>query len=216
MIKNGFGLLIVLSGPSGVGKGTVCKRLLEANENITYSVSATTRPRRPGEVEGSHYFFMQENEFLQMARNKEFLEYTRVFGEYSYGTPRKYVMDQLQAGRDVILEIDVQGGLQVKETYPDAVLIFVAPPSMDELKRRLVDRGTEDPESIRLRTETAYGEMQCISFYDYVVINDAVENALVGIEAIVHAEKSRVTRREDIVSLLLEGDGNNDDELSWS
>ena len=216
MLTDGLGLLIVLSGPSGVGKGTVCGGLIANNKNITYSVSVTTRERRHNEKEGEHYFFVSEKAFSQMARNGEFLEYTQVFGENSYGTPRKYVMDQLQAGRDVILEIDVQGGLQVRESFQEAVLIFVAPPSMEELKRRLVERGTETEEAIQRRTETAYREMQCISFYDYVVINDTLHNALQGIEAIIHAEKSRVTRRDDIVSLLLEGDEEGNDELSWS
>ncbi|MDL2258227.1 guanylate kinase [Eubacteriales bacterium OttesenSCG-928-K08] len=208
------GLLIVLSGPSGVGKGTVCAGLLAQDDNATYSVSATTRKKRPNEVEGKSYFFVNEAQFSQMAHRGEFLEYTRVFSEYSYGTPKKYVFEQLEQGKDVILEIDVQGGLQVKEVYEGAVLIFVAPPSMDELKRRLVGRGTESEEAIVRRTQAAYQEMQCISLYDYVVINDTVESALEGITAIMHAEKSRVSRREDLVSLLL-GGMDSYDELSW-
>ena len=215
MLTDGLGLLIVLSGPSGVGKGTVCTGLIANNANITYSVSATTRARRQNEKEGEHYFFVSDEKFSTMARNGDFLEFTQVFGENSYGTPRQYVMDQLKAGKDVILEIDVQGGLQVRESFKEAVLIFVAPPSMEELRRRLVERGTESEASIQRRTDTAYREMQCISFYDYVVINDTLSNALQGIEAIIHAEKSRVTRREDIVSLLLEGDEEKNDELSW-
>ncbi len=199
------GLLVVLSGPSGVGKGTVCRKLLESNPNMTLSISVTTRSRREGEQEGRDYFFRSKEEFARMARDGEFLEYTRVFGTHCYGTPKKYVQEQLDLGHDVILEIDVQGGLRVKEVCPDAVLVFLAPPSMEELKRRLVSRGTENEESIDRRTDVAYSEMQCITYYDYIVINCTVEQSADGLEAIIHAEKSRVSRRDDLISLLLEG-----------
>ncbi len=199
------GLLVVLSGPSGVGKGTVCRKLLESNPSMTLSISVTTRPMREGEQEGRDYFFRSKEEFSRMVRDGEFLEYMRVFGTHSYGTPKKYVQEQLDAGRDVILEIDVQGGLRVKEVCPEAVLVFLAPPSMEELKRRLISRGTESEESIDRRTDVAYSEMQCITYYDYVVINCAVEQAVEGLEAIIHAEKSRVARSDDLISLLLEG-----------
>ena len=199
------GLLVVLSGPSGVGKGTVCRKLLESNPSMTLSISVTTRPMREGEQEGRDYFFRSKEEFSRMVRDGEFLEYMRVFGTHSYGTPKKYVQEQLAAGRDVILEIDVQGGLRVKEVCPEAVLVFLAPPSMEELKRRLISRGTESEESIDRRTDVAYSEMQCITYYDYVVINCAVEQAVEGLEAIIHAEKSRVARSDDLISLLLEG-----------
>lgn len=208
------GLLVVISGPSGVGKGTICEELLKTNENLTYSVSATTRPRRKGEVDGQHYFFLTQDAFNAMVQTGAFLEYTRVFGEHSYGTPRQYALDKLNEGKDVILEIDVQGGLHVQEAYPDAVLIFIAPPSMDELKRRLIERGTETDEDIARRTQTAYEEMACISYYDYVVLNDTVESAMEGISAIIHAEKSRVKRRDDLITILLEG-RDQYDELSW-
>lgn len=199
------GLLIVLSGPSGVGKGTVCRKLIAENPGISLSISATTRARRETEEEGRDYFFKTKEEFSRMIQEDEFLEYMRVFGTDYYGTPRKYVMDKLEAGQDVILEIDVQGGLRVKDVCPEAVLVFMAPPSMDELRRRLIDRGTESEQSIERRTAVAYTEMQCISYYDYVVINNTVDDAVRGIEAILHAEKSRVSRCEDLINLLLEG-----------
>jgi guanylate kinase len=125
------GLLLVISGPSGVGKGTICEQLIEKNENITYSVSVTTRQKRPGEIDGQHYYFASEEEFSNMVQQDAFLEYTRVFSEQSYGTPKKYVTEQMDKGKDVILEIDVQGGLQIKNAFPDAVLVFIAPPDMN-------------------------------------------------------------------------------------
>ncbi len=199
------GLLVVLSGPSGVGKGTVCRKLLESSPNMTLSISVTTRAMRPGEQEGREYFYRSDEEFSRMVRDGEFLEYVRVFGTDSYGTPKKYVQEQLDAGRDVILEIDVKGGLRVKEVCPEAVLVFLAPPSMEELKHRLISRGTESQEAVERRTDVAYAEMQCISYYDYVVINCTVEDSVNGMEAIIHAEKSRVARSNDLISLLLEG-----------
>ncbi len=199
------GLLIVISGPSGVGKGTVNQRVLKDNPDMVFSISVTTRKKRENEAQGKEYFFKSEEEFSQMIKDGEFLEYMRVFGMYSYGTPRTFVNEQLNAGHDVILEIDVQGGLRVKEVCPDAVLIFLAPPSMEELKARLVERGTEDEQSIEKRTEVAKDEMRCISYYDYVVVNSSVGQAVKGIEAIIHAEKSRVQRSSDIIALLLEG-----------
>lgn len=199
------GLLVVISGPSGVGKGTICQELIEKNENITYSISVTTRKKRPGEVDGKHYYFVSSEEFTRMVRDNEFLEYSRVFSEHSYGTPRKYVMEQLAQGKNVILEIDVQGGLHVKNAFPEAVLIFIAPPNMHELKHRLVSRGTESDAAIRLRTETAYMEMQCVSYYDYIVINTTVEEAQTRIKSILCAENSRVPRNEELINLLLEG-----------
>lgn len=136
----GNGLLIVVSGPSGVGKGTVCKRLLSDNDRISLSVSATTRAARAGEIDKISYFFIDKEEFEDMVKREEFLEYAYVHGNY-YGTPKKYVMDKIEKGQDVLLEIDIQGALKVKEIYPDGVFIFIMPPSMDELKKRIVNRG---------------------------------------------------------------------------
>lgn len=197
------GLLIVLSGPSGVGKGTICQELVGSTDSIAYSVSVTTREKRPGEVEGKDYFFVSDEEFVRMAREGEFLEYTRVFGKNSYGTPKKYVMEQLERGLDVILEIDVQGGLHVRQELPEAVLVFIAPPNMQELKKRLIDRGTENEEDICKRTETAYQEMLCISFYDYLVVNSTVQEAVNGVRSILCAEHARVSRNENLMNILL-------------
>lgn len=198
------GLLVVVSGPSGVGKGTVRNEILRANPNMVLSISATTRPMRVGEQEGRDYFFVSNETFEEMIVENAFLEYICGFDGRSYGTPRKYVQENLDARRDVLLEIDVQGGLKVKQMCPEAVLIFLAPPSMDELKRRLTERGTETPESIEQRTKIAYKEMECVSYYDYVVVNNTIEMAKEGIAAIIHAEKSRVVRSDDLISLLLE------------
>jgi guanylate kinase len=199
------GLLLVISGPSGVGKGTICEQLIEKNENITYSVSVTTRQKRPGEIDGQHYYFATEEEFSNMVQQDAFLEYTRVFSEHSYGTPKKYVTEQMEKGKDVILEIDVQGGLQIKNAFPDAVLVFIAPPDMNELQKRLIRRGTESETAIRLRTETAYMEMQCVSYYDYLVVNSDVEAAMLDIKSIISSEKSKVSRNDDFLDILLGG-----------
>ena len=150
------GLLLVVSGPAGVGKGTIDRVLLERNPNMRLSVSATTRAPRPGEIDGVHYFFISDEKFQQMVSKGEFLEYVHVFNMDYYGTPRSFVEEEIALGHDVLLEIDVQGAMRVRETYPDAVLVFIAPPSMGKLKSRLVGRGTETPEAIERRFETAF------------------------------------------------------------
>jgi guanylate kinase len=165
----------------------------------------TTRQKRPGEIDGQHYYFATEEEFSNMVQQDAFLEYTRVFSEHSYGTPKKSVTEHLDKGKDVILEIDVQGGLQIKNAFPDAVLVFIAPPDMNELQKRLIQRGTESDTAIRLRTETAYMEMQCVSYYDYLVVNSDVETAMLDIKAIISSEKSKVSRNDDFLELLLGG-----------
>ena len=194
------GVLIVLSGPSGVGKGTVCKELLARNPQVKLSVSATTRAPRPGEVEGVSYFFKTREEFERMIAAGEFLEYMDVFGMNYYGTPRAYVEQQLAAGNDIVLEIDVKGAMNVKRLCPEAVLVFIAPPSMETLKKRLVGRGTETAEAVERRTQEAFAEMKLLPEYDYAVVNDVLEDAVCSVETIIKAERLRVCRRADLTN----------------
>ncbi len=188
------GLLLVISGPSGVGKGTLVKALMDRSSRIKTSVSATTREPRPGEIEGVHYFFKTEEEFKAMVDRNEFLEYIHVFGSKYYGTPRSFVEQQLENGFDVILEIDVQGAMKVKQAFPDAVLIFITAPSMSEIKSRLIGRGTETMEQVEKRFATAFEEIKMIPEYDYVVVNDVVDKAVHHLEAIMEAERCRTAR----------------------
>jgi len=197
------GLLIVISGPSGAGKGTICKAYLQRHPETMLSISATTRSPRPGEIDGVNYFFKTKEEFEKIIEEGGFLEYAEVYGHY-YGTPKAFVRENLMAGKDVILEIDIQGALQVKERFEEGVFIFIVPPSMKELKERIVKRGTEDPETIFRRFKSAYQELNFITRYNYVVINDAVEKAVQKIEAIIIAEKCRVDRNKGLY-LALQG-----------
>lgn len=195
---NKKGILIVLSGPSGAGKGTICKALLEEG-NFWLSVSATTRNPRAGEIEGKNYFFTNREDFQKRIENNDFLEYAEVYGNY-YGTPRSSVIDALDKGQDVILEIDIQGALKVKENYPGGVFIFILPPSMEELKKRIIGRGSETTESLMTRFKSAYQEINYVSKYNYAVVNDTVEEAVKKIQSIILAEKCRVDRiKEDIL-----------------
>jgi guanylate kinase len=205
MKQNRKGLLLVISGPAGVGKGTIDLSLISRNSDIRMSVSATTRPPRPGEIDGVHYFFKTEEEFQNMINNGAFLEYMRVFNTHYYGTPKSFVEQELAEGRSVILEIDVQGAMRVKTAYPDAVLIFIAPPSMSELKSRLIHRGTESSEAIDRRFETAYQEMKYIDRYDYVVVNDILDLAIARTEDIIVAERCKVTRNGELIEKLQGG-----------
>ncbi len=198
------GLLIVISGPSGAGKGTVCKAYLKKHPETILSVSVTTRAPRKGEKEGFNYFFRDEDTFKKMLKEGAFLEYAKVYDNY-YGTPRDFVKKNLMAGRDVILEIDIQGALQVKEKFDEAVFIFIVPPSMEELKRRIVGRGTETAESLLKRFKSSFEELNFITRYNYLVVNDTVEQAVRRIESIIIAEKCRVERNRDFYLSLQEG-----------
>jgi guanylate kinase len=180
------GVLIVVSGFSGAGKGTLMKKLLETHENYALSISMTTRTPRPGEENGRHYFFVNQDEFEQNIANDGLIEYAQYCGNY-YGTPRAYVEKCLQEGKDVILEIEIQGALKVKKKFPDAVLLFVTPPSAGELRNRLIGRGTETKEVIDKRLSRAVEEAQGIENYDYIVINDELERCVEDIHAIVTA-----------------------------
>ena len=191
------GLLIVLSGPSGAGKGTICSAYLKRNPGALLSVSMTTRKPRPGEKEGVNYYFTDKQSFEKMVKENKFLEYAEVYGNY-YGTPREYVEEKIASGFDVLLEIDIQGALQVKDKYPVGVFIFIIPPSMDELKRRIIKRGTESAEAIYTRFQSAYHELTYLSQYSYVVVNDTVDEAVRRLEAIVLAEKCRVARNKGL------------------
>lgn len=187
------GLLIVLSGPSGVGKGTVGIALRKRCSHLVYSVSATTRKPRPNEVDGVHYFFKTRAEFREMIAKNEFLEWAEYMGNY-YGTPRRFVQEMLERGKDVVLEIEVQGALQVKDQFPDGVFIFLTPPSLLALEERISGRGTETDESISGRLAVAEEEMALIHQYDYSVVNDKVEKACERILSIMQAEHCRVDR----------------------
>lgn len=191
------GFLLVLSGPSGSGKGTVSEALMEKNKDIIFSTSVTTRMPRPGEVNGENYFFTSIEEFEKMVENDELLEHAFVHTNY-YGTPKKFVFDEIDKGEIVLLEIDVQGALQVKKKYKDAVFVFLIPPTMDELKSRLVKRDTETEDEIETRYRNAFQELDFVGEYDYFVINDVIENAVKNIEDIIAAEKLRVKRHKDI------------------
>ncbi len=192
------GSLIIISGTTCAGKGSVIKKILEHNNNMTLSISYTSREMRKGEVEGVDYYFISREEFEQKIANGDLLEYAKVrYGEY-FGTPKDKIEDLLNSGKDVILEIDVQGAKQVKEMLPETILIFIVAPSMSEIKRRIKARGAETNEQILDRFETAYREINEIPKYNYIVVNDNLEDAVKKVEAIIISEKCRVDRIEEI------------------
>ena len=198
------GLLIVLSGPSGVGKGTVRAAIFSKGEQkFVYSISATTRLPRTGETDGVDYFFKTREEFEQMIQNKQLLEYAEYVGNY-YGTPLEYVENTLAKGKDVFLEIDVQGAIQVRDLMPDGVFIFLTPPDLNELESRIVNRGTDSDEVIAKRMKTAREELELMKYYDYSVVNDTVNNAVQKIEAIIQTEHLRIVRNLDTIEELEE------------
>ncbi|HHY92342.1 MAG TPA: guanylate kinase [Firmicutes bacterium] len=190
------GLLVVLSGPSGAGKGTVCQLLRRRNPALAYSISVTTRAPRSGERDGVSYFFLSQEEFKAKRAAGELLEWAEVYGHY-YGTPRSYVLEKLAGGEDVLLEIDTQGAMQVKANYPTGVFIFLAPPSLTELAARITRRGTESEEERARRLAAAGREIAQLRAYDYLVINDQVERAVTQVEAILAAEHARIARFSD-------------------
>ena len=192
------GILIVVSGFSGAGKGTLMKRMVERFDNYALSVSMTTRKPRPGEKEGVSYFFVEKDEFERCIGQDGLVEYDSYCGNY-YGTPRAWVQEQLEAGRDVILEIEIQGALKVKEKFPDALLLFVMTPSAQELKRRLEGRGTESQDDIRGRLQRAVEESRGIEAYDYIIVNDDLEECIAQMNRTIEAARMRPDRKKEFV-----------------
>ncbi len=192
------GDLIIISGTTCAGKGTVIKKLLANHNDIVLSTSYTSRPKRESEIDGVDYYFVSQEEFENKIKNGDFLEYAQVqYGAY-YGTPKKEVLELLDSGKDVILEIDVQGAKQIKELYPETILIFIMAPSMREVKRRIMMRGDENIDQIISRFKVAYNEINQINNYNYVVVNDDLDNAVAKVEAILVSEKLRVDRIEEL------------------
>ena len=197
------GLKIIISGPSGSGKGTIVKELIKNPQSII-SVSATTREPRPGEVHGEHYFYTTREDFEQMIRDKMLLEHAEFCGNY-YGTPRAFVDETTQNGKNIILEIEVEGALQVKAMYPEAIFIFVIPPSMEELRERLVGRKTETIDVIEKRLKRAKEELLYFKEYDYVVVNNSVDQAAKAIQNIIDAESQRSSNyKQEIENIIKE------------
>ncbi len=197
------GVLVIVSGFSGAGKGTVMKGLMSKYDNYALSISATTRKPREGEVHGEHYFFKTVEEFEKMIENNELIEYASYVNNY-YGTPREYVESQLEAGKDVILEIELQGAMKVKEQIKDVVLIFITPPNAAELKSRLVGRGTEDMDTINARLSRAVEESVFMDKYDYLLINDELEVCIDELHNVIQSEHSRVNRNAETISIIKE------------
>lgn len=192
------GDLIIISGTTCAGKGTVIKKLLSNHNDIVLSISYTSRPKRDSEIDGIDYYFVSEEEFEKKIKNNEFLEYAKVQYKAYYGTPKREVLQQLEKGKDVILEIDVQGAKQIKKLYPETILIFIMAPSMNEVKRRIKLRGDENNEQILARFKVAYNEINEINNYNYVVVNDDLDDAVKKVEAILISEKLRVDRIEEV------------------
>ena len=195
------GILTVLSGFSGAGKGTAMKRLMEKYDDYALSISATTRNPREGEVDGREYFFKATEEFEKMIAQDELIEYARYVNHY-YGTPRSYVEEQLENGKDVILEIEIQGALKVKEKFPDTLLVFITPPSAKELRRRLIGRGTESMEVIEQRLARAKDEAEGIDDYDCLIVNDDLESCVDELHSVIQNEKKKVARNGEFISKI--------------
>ncbi len=189
------GVLLVISGPSGAGKGTICAAIREMYQDLEYSTSMTTRSPRNGEKEGVSYFFRTKEEFEKLISEDAFLEYACVYENY-YGTPKKYVLDKIAEGASVLLEIDIQGAMQVKECYPKGVFVYIVPPSLEILSRRIHDRGTDSEEVIQKRLAQITNELSLAHRYDYIVVNDVLEDAVKKVSAIIEAEKCKLSRNE--------------------
>ena len=196
------GILFVVSAPAGCGKDTILEQALSRNINLHYSVSATTRPMRPGETDGVSYHFRTRDQFEEMIAQNELLEHTEYCGNY-YGTPRKTVEDMLASGKNAVLKIEIEGAANVKKLFPEAVLIFILPPSMQELDRRLRGRGTEDEPTIQKRLEQAKTELSYAKNYDYVITNGDLEKAVDDLIAVVTAESFKVARNADLIENLI-------------
>ena len=197
------GVLAVVSGFSGAGKGTIMKSLMAKYDNYALSVSATTRNPRPGEEDGREYFFRTKEEFEEMIRQDQLIEYARYVENY-YGTPKAYVEEQLSAGRDVILEIEIQGAMKIKEQFPESLLLFVTPPSAEELQKRLVGRGTETADVIAQRLSRAYEESEGMDAYDYIVVNDDLDVCAAEVQKFVEAAKNEPSRRREFIKEIRE------------
>ena len=192
------GILVVVSGFSGAGKGTIMKRITEKYDNYALSVSATTREPREGEVEGKSYFFVRKERFEEMIDEDELLEYAK-YVEHYYGTPRKFVEDCLNQGKDVILEIEIQGALKIKKRYPESLLVFLAPPSAEELRKRLMGRKTEDEETIHKRLFRAIVEAEGVEAYDYILVNENVDTCTEKLHNLIRASHDRVEAHLDLI-----------------
>ena len=192
------GLLIVVSGPAGVGKGSVIKRVRELTDEVTMSVSATSREPRPGEISGVSYFFVTREEFEEMIKKGSLIEWVEYCCNY-YGTPREFVSMELEKGHNIVLEIDVKGSMRIKELFPESILCFIAPPSFKELTKRLRERKTEDEDAIRKRLLRAREELDFVGDYDYVIINDKIEKAARDFIGIVRTEQMRTSRNKEII-----------------
>lgn len=197
------GVLAVISGFSGAGKGTLMHALLEKYDNYALSISATTRAPREGEIDGREYFFKTKEEFEQMIERDELVEYAQYVGNY-YGTPKEYVFSNLNAGKDVLLEIEIQGALKIKEKFPEAVLIFITPPSAEELRKRLLGRGTETPEKVAARLSRAAEESRQMDDYDFILVNDEIDRCVTEMHSLIQAMHAKTANHHNLINKIKE------------